>query len=217
MNYCKVWNRIRNKVREKTNFIFYKKRLKKLTNTDFTIISNNCWGGKVYRYFQIPYKTPTIGLYFYQEDYIKFIKNLKYYINLELNFIKVDESKYKKELMEKFEVDVPIGILDDIEIIFLHYKTEKEAYEKWNRRCKRINWNNLIIKNSQMNKTEESHLIEFKKIKGIKKIMFVSDVNYVKDKHFICKYKEKKDEVNDTERWDDEINIYKIINTDYYM
>lgn len=217
MNYCKVWNRIRNKIREKTNFIFYKKRLKKLTNTDFTIISNNCWGGKVYRYFQIPYKSPTIGLYFYQEDYIKFIKNLKYYINLELNFIKVDKSKHKKELIEKFEVNVPIGVLGDIEIIFLHYKTEKEAYEKWNRRCKRINWNNLIIKNSQMNKTEESHLIEFKKIKGIKKIMFVSDEKYVMDKYFICRYQHKKDIINDTERWDDEINIYKLINTDYYV
>ena len=41
----------------------------------------------------------------------------------------------------------PIGLINNkIEIHFLHYKTEKEAKSKWNRRVKRINWNNLYIK-----------------------------------------------------------------------
>lgn len=44
-----------------------------------------------------------------------------------------------------------IGKLDDIEVVFLHYKSEEEAYQKWNRRKKRINYNNLIFKFNDMN------------------------------------------------------------------
>ena len=38
-------------------------RRSKLNNTDFSIISNNCWGGSVYRHYGIPYLSPTVGLY----------------------------------------------------------------------------------------------------------------------------------------------------------
>ena len=36
------------------------------------------------------------------------------------------------------------AMLDDIEIYFMHYKTEALAAEKWYRRCERINWDNII-------------------------------------------------------------------------
>ena len=97
---------------------------------DFTIISNNCWAGKVYQYYKLPYFSPTVGLYFYADDYIRFIKNLKYYISLDLQFISVDESKYCKDLYGRKQNHVPLAKLDDIEIVFLHYKTNEEAEEK---------------------------------------------------------------------------------------
>lgn len=41
----------------------------------------------------------------------------------------------------------PIGKLgNDVEIHFLHYKSETEAQEKWNRRLKRMNFNNILFK-----------------------------------------------------------------------
>ena len=46
--------------------------------------------------------------------------------------------------IEKFQHHCPIGILDDIEVIFLHYKSEDEAYQKWNRRKERIVWDNIF-------------------------------------------------------------------------
>lgn len=39
-------------------------RRKKLNNTDFTIISNNCWGGVCYEYFGMEKATPTVGMFF---------------------------------------------------------------------------------------------------------------------------------------------------------
>ena len=74
-------------------------RRKKLREDNFTIISNNCWGGHVYRYFNMPYDSPTIGLFFESTDYIKFISNLKHYINQELRFITFEESRNKDMLI----------------------------------------------------------------------------------------------------------------------
>lgn len=52
-------------IREKTNSRFSKGRQNHLTRSDFSIISNNCWAGTVYRYFGLPYQSPTAGLYFF--------------------------------------------------------------------------------------------------------------------------------------------------------
>ncbi len=81
------------------------------------------------------------------EDYIKFINNIKYYLECELKFIDLKESKWIEDLKETYKFgEYPIGIVDDIEIHFLHYKDKNEAYEKWIKRFKRINWNNVLYK-----------------------------------------------------------------------
>lgn len=37
--------RVLHKIEEKTRFLYASKMRNMLNNTDFTIISNNCWGG----------------------------------------------------------------------------------------------------------------------------------------------------------------------------
>ena len=59
-----------------------KRRNKKLKEKEFTIISNNCWGGMTYECYNLRKDTPTIGLYFMSHDYIRFISNLKYYLTI---------------------------------------------------------------------------------------------------------------------------------------
>ena len=53
------------------------RRRQMLKSTDFTIISNNCWGGHVYRRYGLPYASPTVGMYFFPDEYLKFIRNIK--------------------------------------------------------------------------------------------------------------------------------------------
>lgn len=144
---------------------------KRIRSRDFTVISNNCWAGKLYQYLDMPYLSPTVGLYFFADDYIKFVKNLKYYMSLELEFISANESKYSDELKIRNQLDRIIGVLDDVEIVFLHYHSEKEAYEKWNRRKARINWENLYFKFSKMNLCTEEHMKEFSELPCLHKIL----------------------------------------------
>jgi uncharacterized protein (DUF1919 family) len=150
-----------------------KKFFSLLRNHDFTIISNNCWGGMVYQETLIEYKSPTVGLYFYPKDYLKFLNNLKYYLSLDIKFIKINDSKYFQDLRLRYLTSpFPIGILEDIEIIFLHYKNEQLAYQKWNRRKKRINFNNLIIKMNDQNGATDEDLFNFLKLPFKNKILF---------------------------------------------
>ena len=77
-------HRYRMKLRKIMNHIFGKFRRLGLNDTNFTIISNNCWGGVIYEYYDILKNSPTVGMYFFAEEYIRFISNLKYYLNLKL-------------------------------------------------------------------------------------------------------------------------------------
>lgn len=156
------------------NLCLSKYRRNGLLNKNFSIISNNCWGGHVYRRYGLPYLSPTIGLYFFTEEYIKLLLNLKTNLNSSLRFINWQESKYRDIISEKNQRSVPIGLLNEkIEIMFLHYANQKEAYEKWMRRCERVNYDNLIIKISQMNLCSLEHLKEFEQLDYKKKIAFV--------------------------------------------
>jgi len=170
----KIIGRTHVKIREFTNPFFAENRREKLNNSDFSIFSNNCWAGHVYRYYGLPYKSPTVGLYFYADEYIRFLEKPQYYISQPLKFISYQDSKYREYQMKKSEINVPIGVLDNIEIVFLHYTEEAEAYEKWNRRCERINWNNICLKFSNQNLCTEKHIQTFDKIENDKKFVFVN-------------------------------------------
>lgn len=149
---------------------------KKLINIDeFTVISNNCWGANIYQSYGISYKSPTIGMYIMPNDYIKFIGNLRYYMGLKLDFVKPKESKHYNELSYQSNFgSYPVGKLDDIELMLLHYTSEEEAYEKWTKRCKRINWDKIILKFNDQYNCKDKHIRMFDELDHKNKIFFSS-------------------------------------------
>ncbi|BFL36289.1 DUF1919 domain-containing protein [Holdemania massiliensis] len=202
---------------EKIDNIFLStKRRNKLNNTDFSIISNNCWGGSVYRRYGLQYKSPTIGLYFFAEEYIKFLMNLEISINSEIKIIDAYKSKYAQILEEKQQMNVPIGVInDDIEIVFLHYKTKQEAYNKWMRRAERLNFDNLIVKFSEMNLCNEIHLHEFEQLSFHKKILLTSkSYHNIQSGIIVEKYTHNGEISNDTLYYDSFLDLETFINSD---
>ncbi|MDU2670586.1 MAG: DUF1919 domain-containing protein [Clostridium sp.] len=142
---------------------------KKNKNKDFSIISNNCWGGFVYQHLKLDYKTPFIGLFLLPDDYIKLLNNLEYYLGCNLKF--TDNPKHVAKVDGK---EYPVGILDDVEIYFMHYKSKEEALEKWNRRVKRLNFNNLFIVFAETKLCSKTNIDEFNKVKYKNKICFTA-------------------------------------------
>lgn len=193
--------------------VFGKIRNLSLKSDKFTIISNNCWGGLVYQRYNLPYNTPTVGLYFFADDYIKFVSDLDYYLSLKLNFIDVEKSRHYEVLQRRGELDVPIGILDDVEIVFLHYKDKEEAFNKWERRKTRVDRSNLIIKFSEMNQCTDQHLARFNNLPYNIKFVFTHNIRPDIESSVVYYGYEMKTEVeNDTNKYADYIQIDSLIN-----
>lgn len=213
----KVYYRIKVDTREKLNPYLSSLRRRKLERTGakapFTIISNNCWGGHVYRFFGLPYNSPTIGLFFFAHDFIKFVQDLKGYLSKELKFIALEESRYCVTLKEYGGecIECPIALCGDIEIIFMHYKTPEEAHEKWTRRVERVNWDNLVIKFSEMNGCTEGNLKAFDELPYQKKVTFVTRDYGLRSQVIFKQFFGKEKIDNDTDNFCKYINLYDLI------
>ena len=96
-----------------------------------SIISQNCIGGVFYHDMNEKFLSPTINLYFDAYDFLKFVKNISYYLSLDIKIIQTES--------------IIIGKLDDIKIYFLHYHDVNEAINKWNNRKERVITDKLFI------------------------------------------------------------------------
>lgn len=61
---------------------------------------------------------------------------------------------------------------NSIEIFFLHYHSEQEAREKWERRVQRINWNKLLVKFNDQNGCTETEVNKYMKMPFKNKVFF---------------------------------------------
>ena len=158
---------------------------------DVTIISSNCFAGRIMQDFNMQYNSPTLGLYFMAPDYIEFLSNLKYYLyEAKLKF--VEHSKYSlgNQRRKKSIHWYPIGILGDkVEIHFLHYYSEKEAAEKWYRRTSRVNLRNLFIVGMEQNLCSTQNIIDFNQLPYKNKIFFSTKQLNLKSNEFIKEFR----------------------------
>lgn len=213
----RIYNLLKDKYRKLTNPYLAPYRFKRLVDegisTDFTIISNNCWAGLVYQHFGLPYNTPTVGLFFFAQDYIKFVYNIKEYLAKPLEFISLEESHYCETLMEYGGLCTrcPIAICGDIEIIFMHYHSPEEAEEKWRRRAARINWNNIIYKFSEMDGCTEEEIRAFDSLPVIKKVVFTHTNYGLKSEVIYTEFKTFGYIPNDTDNFRKYIDLYDLI------
>lgn len=169
-------NKFCKKIRETSIKALSGIRRSALEDKSFTIISNNCWAGSVYRHYGLPYLSPTIGLYLFADDYITFCSQLEESLGSRLHFINVEESKHREELKARHQQNIPLGILNNgVEIVFLHYRSWEEACEKWNRRVERVKPDNIIIKFSEMNCCTLQHLEAFDNLLFKKKVCFTAN------------------------------------------
>lgn len=166
------------------NEFFYLKRRKyirtiqRLIPDDVTIISSNCLAGRIMQDKGMKYNTPTLGLFIMGPDMNEFLLHLKHYL-LESKIEFQSHSKWScmDERRARWSHWYPIGWLDGgkVEIHFLHYHTEQEAAEKWYRRAKRVDFNNLIVLVSQQNLSSVDDIIEFCKLPIQNKYIFSSE------------------------------------------
>ena len=118
---CKIFRRV--------SRYLNKRRLK---NKDFSILAPTCIAGVIYHELGQQFLSPTINLWMYDKDFLKFVHNLKEYLSYELRFVQgIDPT--------------PTAYCGDLLIHFNHYHSEEEARAKWEERKIRVNYENLFI------------------------------------------------------------------------
>ena len=184
---------------------FFSFRYKGKVKKDFTIISNNCWGGVIYDILGKQYTSPTIGVLFTNEEYIKLLENLDFYLSQE---VFLDNNRQKR--INKHQGDY-YAYLSDVSFRFVHYSSGQDGLQKWKRRCLRIVRNNLIVRWSiTEQEIKNFDLIErFSKLPFDKKIMFTSNEEIAKKYNFAVFVKSKKHETDPFKDSANEIAILK--------
>ena len=133
-------------------------RRKKFNNPTLSLLSCNCVGCCMLNDVGAQFNSPFVNLYLEAKDFLKYLGRLKYYNEQSIRFVE----------SETF----PIGFLDDIKIYFVHYKNEAEARDAWERRIKRINYENLFILFSDREGCTYEDLKEFDNLSFANKIVF---------------------------------------------
>jgi len=135
---------------------------------DFTILSSDCLAGVLYHDLNRKFLSPTINVWFEEKDFLKFCNSLDYYLSQEFSFLS-DEEK---------DVPYPVGCLGEggrrIFVWFEHYRSNEESAAAWEKRKKRINWENLYVVMSDLNLSDED-LKDFYRIPAKRKILFTWD------------------------------------------
>lgn len=158
------------RVRLQNRLYFIRKNFHK---HNLTIISQNCIGGVFYHDMGLPFNSPTINLFFEANDFLRFVLHLKQYLALPL------EMHWGEEY--------PIGKLGDLNIYFMHYHTCTEAFESWNRRVKRIQWDNILVLSTDRDHFGEEEYELWKQI-PFPKLLFTAQKEFCEDSVFYPKY-----------------------------
>lgn len=146
---------------------------RKFHKHNLTIISQNCIGGVFYHDMGLPFNSPTINLFFDANDFLRFVLHLKQYLELPL------EMHWGEEY--------PIGKLGDLTIYFMHYHTCTEALESWNRRVKRIQWDNILVLATDRDHFSGKEYELWKQI-SFPKLLFTAQKEFCEDSVFYPKY-----------------------------
>lgn len=103
-----------------------------------SIISNNCWGGIVYKKLGLECLSPFKNLFLEDEDYIKLLSDFKSYMQFPLEF---DHFCFDVHSNEKY----PVMRLKDIFVHCNHDKDIEVAKRNWEHRKAKINYDYLFV------------------------------------------------------------------------
>lgn len=135
-------------------------------------------GGYVYNRLGLPFSTPLINIMWNRDEYVKFIDDPIFYLKSDLKVVEM--GNLKKGIN-------PVGMLGtkekSVKLELVHNVDFNEAIEQWNRRRKRINYDNIFVKmgfSSNISKAKLDNYISTFNNVPYNKILFYYGDSYVK-------------------------------------
>ena len=107
-------------------------KYRRLQRSRLSIISRQCFGGCVSNMLGLPFRSPLVNLFVLYEDFLKFLRAPKVYLESEPHFERLTSTS--QEAPDGY----PLLSLADISLNMMHYKTPEDALAKWNERKHRV-------------------------------------------------------------------------------
>lgn len=171
--------------------LILKKFRRQNKNTDFTIISQNCIGGVIYANLGLEFRTPTINMFIEDENFVKLVENFEYYMSIPA----VIKTECFVDPIDS-NIKYPVIAVGDIEMHCLHYHSGEEAVNAWERRRKRVNFNNVFVIGNSWNSHEKPEIIDRIANSKYKTVIFTYDSYKTKNCIELKGDKWKKDKRN---------------------
>ena len=159
----KYRERLVGRVRSVNNKRIIRKTRRLLKQKDITLISQNCIGGVFSHDMGLEFRSPTVNAFIPAADYIKFVSNLEHYLSVDLELTWGEE--------------YPVGYLDDIQIMFVHYETCQQAWDAWERRKRRADLNKVLVLSTDRDGFDEVVFEQWKTI-SYPKLLFTAREEY---------------------------------------
>lgn len=140
------------------------KKYADLYASGLSVIAINCWGGLILHRLGMKFNSPFVNLFVRSCDYIKLLQNFQYYMSCPFEFVRWNYDSNTK-------LQYPVMKIGDVEIHCNHDNKIEDAVEKWNRRKKRINYDNLFV---MYYTSDPEAAAAFDDLKFKKKICFTS-------------------------------------------
>lgn len=158
---------------------------RRLRNRTFSLLSNDCWAGAVYRRFGLPYSSPFAGLMVMAPDYLELIGDLPTHFDAALSFQRHSrhEAIERRRAAGSLPDGYPIGLMPSgVEIHFLHYDSTRAAEDKWRRRIERVDLDQLWVKfDGSKDLAGAAERQAFQALGFARKVMFVATAAHAAD------------------------------------
>ena len=142
---------------------FTLEKYRRLQRSRLSIFAMNCFGGVLSNTFGLPFHSPFINMFFNEQEYLRFLRAPRVYMEEKLIF-------KKTAFEERLKINYPVVTLGNVDLNMNHYPEFDEAIKIWERRKARINWYNLFV---VMYTENEEILQEFDALPYGKKVCFV--------------------------------------------
>jgi len=149
--------------------------IKFLRGREFSLISSNCIGGRLYGLAGEMYLSPTVGLWFMPADFIEFVGNLSAYLEKPLQY----------DAEATLQVGYPVGRLGQLRLFFQHYPSFDFARAKWVQRSKRVNLAKVVAIFTDRDGASEQDAVAFDRLLIKRKIMLCARA-YQNVKSAVC-------------------------------
>jgi len=107
---------------------------RRLREPRLTIISDDCWGGRAYAEYDLKCLSPFAGMGFTPREYLNFLTHMR------------EPDALKPLGMSVHATGYPIIETRYAKVFGMHYRTGDEMLQRYERRCRLINWDKLRIK-----------------------------------------------------------------------